>query len=88
MPEASAEAGLESLQWVRLLPEGAVSVETQGPHLILRASRMLQECFEQLLENRKAGTLTPEENEQYQAICDLDDALSWLNRLARAPLSD
>jgi hypothetical protein len=38
---------------------------------------------EALLAGRKAGTLTPEEAREYEAICDLDTALSWLNRLAR-----
>jgi hypothetical protein len=38
-----------------------------------------------LLERRKAGTLTPDEGGEYEAICQLDHALSWLNRLARAP---
>ena len=32
---------------------------------------------------RKAGMLSPEEQREYAAICDLDTALSWLNRLAR-----
>jgi hypothetical protein len=65
------------------LPDGAVSVEKVDESLVLRASEKLQERFEDLLERRKAGTLTAEDDQQYQAICALDDALSWLNRLAR-----
>jgi hypothetical protein len=50
---------------------------------VLRASQPLQERFEALLARRKAETLSPEEAREYEAICDLDMALSWLNRLAR-----
>jgi hypothetical protein len=77
--------GEDSFDWVRFLPDGAVSVEKQNGGLVLRASQQVQERFEKLLQRRKAGTLTPVENEQYEAICELDDALSWLNRLARSP---
>ena len=68
---------------VELLPDGAISIEVEGGHWVLRASQKLQARFEQLLERRKAGTLDPTENREYEAICDLDTALSWLNRLAR-----
>jgi len=70
--------------WVQYLPEGAVSVDIEGPTLVLRASQSLQERFEALRARRKAGTLSPEEAREYEAICDLDTALSWLNRLARS----
>jgi hypothetical protein len=69
--------------WVHLLPDGAVSVETQDRHLVLRASGRLQRRFEKLLEKRKLGELTATENREHEAICRLDDTLSWLNRLAR-----
>jgi hypothetical protein len=73
--------------WVHYLPDGAVSVEARGTELVLRASQKLQERFEALLAKRKAGELTEEESRQFDAIADLDDALSWLNRLARTPAS-
>jgi hypothetical protein len=69
---------------VHSLPDGAVSVERQDEKLVLRASQQLQERFEQLLELRKSAVLTAPESEQYYAICELDDALSWLNRLIRS----
>lgn len=72
-----------SFDWIPLLPDGAVSVENVAGGLVLRASQKLQQRFEKLLERRKAGTLTPDETQQYEAMCELDDALSWLNRLAR-----
>jgi hypothetical protein len=74
-------------EWVQHLPDGAVSVEAEGSTLVLRASHQLQEHFDTLLDKRKAGTLSPEEKRAYEAICDLDMALSWLNRLARGAQS-
>ena len=70
-------------EWIQHLPDGAVSVEQQGATLVLRASTKLQEQLETLLEKKKSDTLSPQEDREYQAICDLDTALSWLNRLAR-----
>ena len=69
--------------WVQYLPDGAVSIDVEGSTLVLHASQQLQERFEMLLEKRKAGTLSPEEQREYAAIGDLDTALSWLNRLIR-----
>ena len=75
----------EAGTWVGYLPDGSVSVAAEGDSLVLRASDKLQQQFESLLERRKSGTLTADERRQYDAICELDDALSWLNRLARRP---
>lgn len=69
--------------WVQCLPDGAVSVDIEGTTLVLRASHTLQNRFETLLAKRRAGILSPEETREYEAICHLDTALSWLNRLAR-----
>jgi hypothetical protein len=69
--------------WTRRLPDGAVSLSEVGDDWVLRASQPLQAKFEELLERQKLGTLTAEELEEYEALCALDDALSWLNRLAR-----
>jgi hypothetical protein len=69
--------------WVQHVPDGAVSVAVEDATLVLKASTALQERFEALLAKRKAGVLSDEETREYQAICDLDAALSWLNRLAR-----
>jgi len=80
LPHAVAE---KPMPWVRWIPDGAISLETENAGLVLRASNALQDRFEHLLAGRKTGTLTPEETQEYEAICDLDDALSWLNRLAR-----
>ena len=68
---------------VQYLPDGAVSIDVEDSTLVLHASQKLQERFEMLLEKRKAGTLSPEEQREYAAIGDLDTVLSWLNRLIR-----
>lgn len=73
----------DSHVWVQYVPDGAVSVAVEGSTLVLKASTALQERFETLLAKRQAGALSVEETREYQAICDLDTALSWLNRLAR-----
>lgn len=73
--------------WVRYVPDGAVSVAVEGSTLVLKASHTLQERFETLLAKRKAGALSDEETREYQAMCDLDTALSWLNQLARGSRS-
>lgn len=69
--------------WVQYVPDGAVSVAVEDATLVLKASNALQERLETLLAKRKAGALSVEETREYQAMCDLDTALSWLNRLAR-----
>ena len=71
-------------KWV---PDGAISVQTENSTLVLRASRKLQERFEELLAGRKSGTLSVEENQEYEAICSLDEVLSWLNRLVRGRMN-
>jgi hypothetical protein len=65
---------------VQRLPDGAVSVEKVEGALVLRASHKLQEQFEDLLAKHKAGSLSNDEREQYDAICELDDVLSWISR--------
>lgn len=81
---SSEEAALPAGDsWAGALPDGAVSVDGDRRHLILRASRGLQARFEELLTKQKSEALSPSELLEYNAITELDDALSWLNRLAR-----
>ena len=77
------QGGENSNEWVTQIPDGAVSVETLGSAFVLRASRKLQDRFEYLLDARNQGKLTADENAEYDAICDLDNALSWINRQLR-----
>ena len=83
IPANSSVSQSPSPSWTRRLPDGAVSVTELGGHWVLRASRPLQTRFEELLDRRKLGSLDEDESEEYEALCALDDALSWLNRLAR-----
>lgn len=76
LPAASSE-------WIDRLPDGAVSIETDGRLWRLRASQALQSRFESLLERHQAGTLNANELQEYEAICELDQLLSGFNRLAR-----
>ena len=69
--------------WVQYVPDGAVLVAVEDSTLVLKASNVVQERFETLLAKQKAGALSVEEAREYQAMHDLDTALSWLNRLAR-----
>ena len=71
------------LDWVHDLPDGAISLDTEASSVVLRASAKLQDRLEVLLDKRKVGALSAQETREYEAICDLDKALSWLNRLAR-----
>ena len=75
---------LGALSWVGRLPDGAVSVQAREGNLILKASEAMQQRFEELLSLRKDKSLNDAEEEEYRAICELDEALSWLNRLARS----
>jgi len=79
------EVGLARL---KLVPEGAISIETDGANVVLRASERLQARFEELFERRKRGEVTEPEEQELEAIDQLDTALSWLNRLARQPRKD
>ncbi len=82
-PSPGEQITAPNSHWVQYVPDGAVSVAVEGATLVLKASTALQERFETLLAKRKAGALSVEETREYQAMCDLDTALSWLNRLAR-----
>lgn len=73
----------DSHEWVHDLPDGAISLDIEASTVVLRASSKLQNRFDALLDKQKVGALSPQEIREYEAICDLDKALSWLNRLAR-----
>ena len=83
IPANSSISRSQPMGWTRRLPDGAVSLSEVGNDWVLRASQPLQAKFEELLERQKVGTLSSDELEDYESLCALDDALSWLNRLAR-----
>jgi len=76
LPEASHDIASQ-------LPDGAVTVEVTEGVWILRASQKLQSRFEDLLEKKKVGQQTEEEQREFDAICGLDRLLSGFNRLSR-----
>ncbi len=77
------ESAVTPSAWTSLLPGGAVSVQSAGKSLTFRESSALQERFEHLLERKKSSSLSEAETEGCHTICQLEDTLSWLNRLAR-----
>ncbi len=80
---SSSPTPTDQLEWATALPDGAVSVETVDGAIVLRASRVLQERFEELLDKRKDGKATPGELSEYDAITELDETLTDLNRVLR-----
>ncbi len=68
----------------RILPrENAVKLELEQGVIIFRASAVLQERVEELLEKEKESSLSPEETDELNAYAEIDDYLSHVNRLIR-----
>ncbi len=63
--------------------DGAISIELDGGVPILRASQTAQDRIEDLLQKQKTALLTPDEEQELQQYEDVDDYLSYLNRLTR-----
>lgn len=63
--------------------DGAISIELDGGVLVLRASQAAQGRVEDPLEKQKGSGLSPEEEEELRQYEDVDDYLSYLNRLTR-----
>lgn len=63
--------------------EGAIGVELEEGVLILRVSKSVQNRIEVLLSKLRAANLTPAEENELQQYEDVDDYLSFLNRLSR-----
>jgi uncharacterized protein YnzC (UPF0291/DUF896 family) len=66
--------------------EGAVRIEIEEGVPVFRASTLVQERIELLLNKQQAGTLTEEEAEEVDRYEEIDDYLSFLNRLVRNQL--
>lgn len=78
----------ESAPTLRGLPvtfprEGAVDIELEQGVLVFRVSRVVQDRIEDLLEKNRASRLTAEEGEELTRYEEIDDYLSYLNRLTR-----
>lgn len=63
--------------------EGAIGVELEEGVLILRVSKSVQNRIETLLHKQRTSKLTAAEENELQQYEDVDDYLSFLNRLSR-----
>ena len=63
--------------------EGAIRIELQEGIPILRASRVVQTRIETLLRKERETGLTEEEGEELDRYEEIDDYLSFLNRVVR-----
>lgn len=66
-----------------LSSEGAISLTVQDGVPILRASRSVQDRVHLLLDKATTGSLTQFEREELDRFEEIDDYLSYLNRLTR-----
>jgi len=63
--------------------EGAIRIELQEGIPILRASFSVQDRVETLLRKQQDSKLSREEEEEFDRYEEIDDYLSFLNRLVR-----
>ncbi len=63
--------------------EGVISIELQAGIPIFRASNIVQNRIEVLLAKQLISPLTPEEEQELDSYEEIDDYLSFLNRIAR-----
>lgn len=68
---------------ITLPREGAIELELEQGVLIFRVSEAVQEHIETLLHKQRAGALTAAEAQELQQYEEIDDYLSFLNRLTR-----
>ena len=63
--------------------KGAIEIELEQGVLIFRISQTAQSRIEDLLDKQRASQLTSAEEQELQQYEDIDDYLSYLNRLVR-----
>jgi len=63
--------------------EGVISIELQEGIPIFRASSGVQNRIEALLAKQQISSLNPEEEQELDSYEEMDDYLSFLNRLTR-----
>ena len=66
-----------------LLRENAVELVLEQGVIIFRASSMVQNHIEELVDRQKSGLLSSEEERDLDAFEEIDDYLSHVNRLIR-----
>jgi hypothetical protein len=79
---------VEPVPALRALPvtfprEGAIEIELEQGVLIFRVSTAVQERIEELLEKQHESTLSQDEHEELDQYEEVDDYLSFVNRLSR-----
>jgi hypothetical protein len=68
---------------VSMPPEGAVRIELVEGIPLFRASTVVQEKIEKLLSKQQKRKLNMEEEKELDLYEEMDDYLSFLNRLVR-----
>ncbi|MDT5121733.1 MAG: hypothetical protein QOC96_1215 [Acidobacteriota bacterium] len=68
---------------VTLPRKGAIEIELEQGVLIFRISQTAQGRIEDLLDKQRASQLTTTEEQELQQYEEIDDYLSYLNRLVR-----
>jgi len=63
--------------------EGAVSIELEEGVPIFRASSIIQNRIETLLQKQKISLLNPDEEQELDSYEEIDDYLSFVNRIVR-----
>lgn len=79
---------IESVPMLVALPDsfprqGAVEIEIEEGIPVLRASPAVQERIEELLDKQRESKLTADEEQELDRYEEVDDYLSFLNRLSR-----
>ena len=63
--------------------DGAIAIELQDGIMIFRASHHLQKRIESLLDKQEAVPLTEVETQELDSYAEIDDYLSFVNRMIR-----
>lgn len=66
-----------------MLPESAIRVELDEGSLIFKASDRMNERIVDLLSKEKKGLIAPDEKLELDQFEEIDDYLSFVNRLTR-----
>ncbi len=83
-----ATASVQTVPLLQSLPvslprEGAIALELEQGVLIFRVASSVQARIESLLDKQREVLLTADEEQELQQYEDVDDYLSFLNRLIR-----
>ena len=71
-----------------LINDRAVNLKVEHGVVIFRASKEMQSRIEELLEKNKSGSLKAEEESELTTYEEIDDYLSYVNRLIRNSTED